>query len=178
MSTPTWRTAPTPTQVREALAAVHDPEIPVITIDDLGILRDVEVHDGRITVTITPTYSGCPAMQEIEADVRTALGRRGWDDVELRTVLSPAWTTDWMSEDGRRKLREYGIAPPAPRTAGPVLVQLGRRPGSASPAPAPVECPQCGSADTEELTRFGSTSCKSMWRCRSCREPFDHFRAH
>ena len=160
------------------LAAVHDPEIPVITIDDLGILRDVAVVDGRIHVTITPTYSGCPAMQEIEADVRAALGRQGWDDVELRTVLSPAWTTDWMSEDGRRKLRDYGIAPPAPRTTGPVLVQLARRPGSSSPALASVECPQCGSADTEELTRFGSTSCKSMWRCRGCREPFDHFRAH
>ncbi len=160
------------------LAAVTDPEIPVITIEDLGILREVDVRDGRITVTITPTYSGCPAMQEIEDDVRSALGRQGWDDVELRTVLSPAWTTDWMSEDGRRKLRDHGIAPPAPLTAGPVLVQLGRRPGSACAAPAPVECPQCGSADTEELTRFGSTSCKSMWRCRSCREPFDHFRAH
>jgi ring-1,2-phenylacetyl-CoA epoxidase subunit PaaD len=172
------RTAPTPARVREVLAAVVDPEIPVITIDDLGILRDVEVDDGRITVTLTPTYSGCPAMREIEADVRAALTRQGWQDVELRTVLSPAWTTDWMSEDGRRKLREHGIAPPGPLTAGPVLVPLGRRPGSASAAPAPVACPQCGSADTEELTRFGSTSCKSMWRCRSCREPFDHFRAH
>jgi len=160
------------------LAAVTDPEIPVITIADLGILRDVDVRHGRITITITPTYSGCPAMQEIEADVRAALGRRGWDDVELRTVLSPAWTTDWMSDDGRRKLRNYGIAPPAPRPTGAVLVQLGRRPGSASPTLVPVECPQCSSADTEELTRFGSTSCKSMWRCRSCREPFDHFRAH
>lgn len=178
MSTSTRPPAPTPTpaQVREVLATVTDPEIPVITIDDLGILRDVAVDRGRIIVTITPTYSGCPAMREIEADVRAALGRRGWDDVELRTVLSPAWTTDWMSEDGRRKLREYGIAPPAARAAGPVLVQLGRRPGAVPPAP--VDCPQCGSADTEELTRFGSTSCKSMWRCRSCREPFDHFRAH
>ena len=160
------------------LAAVTDPEIPVITIEELGVLRDVDVRDGRITVTITPTYSGCPAMQEIEADVRAALGRRGWDDVDLRTVLSPAWTTDWMNEDGRRKLRDDGIAPPAPRRTGPVLVQLARRPGSASAALAPVDCPQCGSPDTEELTRFGSTSCKALWRCRSCREPFDHFRAH
>jgi ring-1,2-phenylacetyl-CoA epoxidase subunit PaaD len=160
----------TATELREVLAQVHDPEIPVITIEDLGILRDVTVEQrpegDRVVVTITPTYSGCPAMQEIEADVRAALS--GYD-VEVRTVLSPAWTTDWMSEDGRRKLREHGIAPPERRPAGPVLVQLG---------PPRLTCPQCGSADTEELSRFGSTSCKSMWRCRSCREPFDHFRAH
>jgi ring-1,2-phenylacetyl-CoA epoxidase subunit PaaD len=165
-------TAPSPAQVRAALAEVTDPEIPVVTIDDLGILRDVAVDGRRITVTITPTYSGCPAMQEIEADVRAALARQGWDDVELRTVLSPAWTTDWMTDDGRRKLLAYGIAPPASRADGPVLVPLGRRPVEQ------VACPQCGSADTEELTRFGSTSCKAMWRCRGCREPFDHFRAH
>jgi ring-1,2-phenylacetyl-CoA epoxidase subunit PaaD len=126
----------------------------------------VQLDGDRVVVTITPTYSGCPAMQEIEADVRAALS--GYD-VEVRTVLSPAWTTDWMTEDGRRKLREHGIAPPERRPAGPVLVQLG---------PPRLTCPQCGSADTEELTRFGSTSCTSMWRCRSCREPFDHFRAH
>ena len=160
-------------ELRAALAQVHDPEIPVITIEDLGILRDVEVEQGQdgehVVVTITPTYSGCPAMQEIESDVRAVLAERGHTDVEVRTVLSPAWTTDWMTEDGRRKLREYGIAPPERRPSGPVLVQLG---------PPRLTCPQCGSADTEELTRFGSTSCKSMWRCRSCREPFDHFRAH
>ena len=156
--------------VREVLAQVRDPEIPVITIEDLGILRDVTVDerpDGQhVVVTITPTYSGCPAMQEIEADVRSALAEY---DVEVRTVLSPAWTTDWMTEDGRRTLEAYGIAPPERRPAGPVLVQLG---------PPRLTCPLCGSTDTEELTRFGSTSCTSMWRCRSCREPFDHFRAH
>jgi ring-1,2-phenylacetyl-CoA epoxidase subunit PaaD len=156
----------TATELREVLAQVHDPEIPVITIEDLGILRDVEVDGGRVVVTITPTYSGCPAMQEIEADVRAALA--GYD-VEVRTVLAPAWTTDWMTDDGRRKLQEHGIAPPERRPTGPVLVQLG---------PPRLTCPQCGSTDTEELSRFGSTSCKSMWRCRSCREPFDHFRAH
>lgn len=155
--------------LRSVLAQVHDPEIPVITIEDLGILRDVHVVGGRVVVTITPTYSGCPAMQEIEADVRSALARHGHDDVEVRTVLSPAWTTDWMSEDGRRKLEEHGIAPPQRRASGPVLVPLGL---------PRLRCPQCGSTDTEELSRFGSTSCKSMWRCRSCREPFDHFRAH
>jgi len=155
--------------VRAALADVVDPEIPVLTIEDLGVLRDVAVEDGRVVVTVTPTYSGCPAMDEIRADVRAALARRGWTDVEVRTTLTPAWTTDWMSDDGRRKLADYGIAPPT-RTAGPVLVQLGRRPELA--------CPRCGSRDTEELTRFASTSCKSLWRCRSCREPFDHFKAH
>ena len=156
--------------VRQVLAQVTDPEIPVLTIDDLGVLREVQLDGERVVVTITPTYSGCPAMDEIRADITTALQAAGWADVEVRMVLSPAWTTDWMSADGRRKLREYGIAPPGPRESGPVLVQIGRRPS--------VACPQCDSADTEELTRFGSTSCKSMWRCRSCREPFDHFRVH
>ena len=158
-------------QVREVLSTVTDPEIPVITIEDLGILRDVAVDGGHVTVTITPTYSGCPAMDEIRADITGALAEHGLRDVEVRTVLSPAWTTDWMSEAGRDKLRAYGIAPPERRASGPVLVTLGRRP--AGPA-----CPQCGSADTEEVTRFASTSCKSMWRCLSCREPFDHFKAH
>ena len=160
----------TAAELRQVLAQVHDPEIPVITIEDLGILRDVQVVPGperdRVVVTITPTYSGCPAMQEIEHDVKAALA--GFD-VEVRTVLSPAWTTDWMTEQGRAALEAYGIAPPERRASGPVAVTLG---------PPRLRCPQCGSSDTEELTRFGSTSCKSMWRCRSCREPFDHFRAH
>ena len=163
----------TVTQVREVLAEVTDPEIPVITIEDLGILRDIAVDGGHVTVTITPTYSGCPAMDEIRADIRTALAEHGWTDVEVRMVLAPAWTTDWMSEAGREKLRAFGIAPPAARAAGPVPVTLGTvqlRPR--------VTCPQCGSGDTEELTRFASTSCKALWRCRSCREPFDHFKAH
>ena len=160
-------------QVREVLAEVTDPEIPVITIEDLGILRDVAVDGGHVTVTITPTYSGCPAMDEIRADIRTALAEHGWTDVDVRMVLAPAWTTVWMSQAGREKLRAFGIAPPAARAAGPVPVTLGTvqlRPR--------VTCPQCGSGDTEELTRFASTSCKALWRCRSCREPFDHFKAH
>jgi ring-1,2-phenylacetyl-CoA epoxidase subunit PaaD len=156
----------TRTDPRTALAEVTDPEIPVLTIEDLGVLRDVEVEGDRVVVTVTPTYSGCPAMDEIRADVRTALERAGWSDVEVRTALSPAWTTDWMTDRGRRRLQEHGIAPPSPRTDGPVLVPLG------------VRCPQCGSPDTEQLARFSSTSCKSLWRCRSCREPFDHFKAH
>jgi ring-1,2-phenylacetyl-CoA epoxidase subunit PaaD len=160
--------APTVQAVREVLAHVHDPEIPVITIDDLGILRDVSVTGAHVQVTVTPTYSGCPAMDEIRADITAALAARGWDDVEVRTVLAPAWTTDWMSEDGRRRLREFGIAPP-----GQLLLQI--RPFGSQPD---VACPQCGSGDTQEMSRFASTSCKSLWRCRSCREPFDHFKAH
>ena len=152
-------------QVREVLSSVHDPEIPVLTIEDLGVLREVSVDGDHVTVTITPTYSGCPAMDEIRADIASALAAAGFADTEVRTALAPAWTTDWMSDDGRRKLREYGIAPP-----GELLLQIGRRPE--------IACPQCGSSDTEEMARFASTSCKSMWRCRSCREPFDHFKAH
>ena len=168
----------TAAEVREVLAHVTDPEIPVITIEDLGILREVEVDGEAVTVTITPTYSGCPAMDEIRADVRSALADAGWTDVTVRTVLSPAWTTDWMSEDGRRKLRAYGIAPPSVRAAGPVLVQLGAPPPRRSQQVLDVACPRCDSHDTEQLTRFASTSCKSLWRCRACREPFDHFKDH
>lgn len=160
----------TAARVREMLSALTDPEIPVLTLEDLGILRDVSVDGGAVTVTITPTYSGCPALQEISADIVATLVERGLSDVTVRTVLAPAWTTDWMSEDGRRKLREYGIAPPAVSAPGPLLVPLGQR-----FVPA---CPQCGAADTEELSRFSSTACRSMWRCLCCREPFDHVKAH
>ena len=152
-------------EVREVLSGLTDPEIPVLTIADLGILRDVTVQDGVIAVTITPTYSGCPAMDEIRADITAALAAHGWSEVRVDLVLSPAWTSDWMSEDGRRKLASYGIAPP--RRGGPVDLLLGG-----------LTCPQCGSRDTEELSRFASTACKSMWRCRACREPFDHYKDH
>jgi ring-1,2-phenylacetyl-CoA epoxidase subunit PaaD len=141
--------------------------VPVLTIDDLGILRDVTVDDrAHVEVEITPTYSGCPAMDAIRDDVVAALNASGFDDVSVRMVLSPAWTTDWMSDDGRRKLRDFGIAPPRPRGSGPVSIALS------------IRCPQCGSADTRELSRFGSTACKSLWVCQSCREPFDHFKKH
>ncbi|MGI8700069.1 MAG: 1,2-phenylacetyl-CoA epoxidase subunit PaaD [Nocardioidaceae bacterium] len=150
-----------------AAAAVLDPEVPVLTIEDLGVLRDVRVcADGRVEVTITPTYSGCPAMDAIRDDVTEALAAEGFSDVDVRLVLSPAWTTDWMSDDGRRKLLDYGIAPPQARAFGPVLLQLSLR------------CPQCGSPATRELSHFGSTACKSLWVCTDCREPFDHFKAH
>jgi len=151
-----------------AAAAVLDPEVPVLTIEDLGVLRDVSVDADGVTVTVTPTYSGCPAMETIERDVETAVRAAGFERVAVRRVLAPAWTTDWMTDEGRRKLAEYGVAPPTRRTtegfAGPVHVSLS------------VRCPQCGSPDTSELSRFGSTACKSLWRCTSCREPFDHFK--
>ena len=160
----------TEAQVREALSAVLDPELPVLTLDDLGILRDVSIDGAAVTVTITPTYSGCPAMQEISNDITRAVRACGTEQVFVRTVLTPAWTTDWISEDGRRKLEEHGIAPPPPRAASPVLVPLGRR--------QVPSCPRCSSTDTEELSRFSSTACRSLWRCRSCREPFDQVKAH
>ena len=154
-------------RARVAAAGVLDPELPVLTIEDLGVLRDVTIdEDAAVTVTITPTYSGCPALEVIERDVATAVRAAGFDRVVVRRVLSPAWTTDWLTDDGRRKLADYGIAPPARRTADrPVLVTLS------------VRCPQCSSADTSELSRFGSTACKALWRCNTCREPFDHMKA-
>jgi ring-1,2-phenylacetyl-CoA epoxidase subunit PaaD len=154
-------------RARTVAATVHDPEVPVLTIEDLGILRDVAVDDGRVTVTITPTYSGCPAMATIRDDLTLALTAAGYDDVDVRTTLAPAWTTDWMSDEGKRKLTAYGIAPPTgTRPAGPIRLQLA------------VRCPRCGSLDTREVSRFGSTSCKSLYECRACLEPFDHFKVH
>ena len=138
------------------LAQVADPEIPVLSIVDLGIVRAVE--EGR--VVLTPTYTGCPASQVIERDVRAALGAAGLSDVAIATELSPAWTTDWITAEGRQKLLAYGIAPPV-------------APGQASP-----ECPQCRSKNTAEISRFGSTPCKALWRCLDCAEPFDLFKCH
>ena len=175
----------------ELLAVVQsvvDPEIPVLTIADLGVLRGVEVDGaGRVTVTITPTYSGCPAMQTITDDILLALAAAGYADAAVQTALAPAWTTDWMSEEGRRKLADYGIAPPsgaAPATgasgASGARGASGADDADAGPVPVPValsvRCPQCRSADTREVSRFGSTACKSLWTCRSCLEPFDHFK--
>ena len=151
----------------DVAAQVVDPEIPVLTIADLGVLRDVVVSDGCVEVAITPTYSGCPAMNMITLEIELALEREGILHSKVRTVLSPAWTTDWMSDDGRRKLREYGIAPPQAGSGRRALFGEQR-----------VTCPQCNSLDTEVLSEFGSTSCKALWRCRSCREPFDYFKCH
>jgi len=151
----------------EVAAGVVDPEIPVLTIADLGVLRDVAINDGRVGVAITPTYSGCPAMNMITLEIELALERAGFRHSKVRTVLSPAWTTDWMSENGRRKLREYGIAPPRVASSRRALFGIEQ-----------VACPQCGSEDTEVLSEFGSTACKALWRCKSCREPFDYFKCH
>ncbi|MEU4601623.1 1,2-phenylacetyl-CoA epoxidase subunit PaaD [Kribbella sp. NPDC023972] len=155
----------TDTAIFEAVGEVADPEVPVLTIADLGVLRGVRHEGDQVVVTITPTYSGCPAMDVIRQEVELTLDHLGVDG-RVETVLSPAWTTDWMSEAGKAKLVEYGIAPPTGRHAvGPVMLSLT------------IRCPLCGSPDTTELSRFGSTSCKSLWRCNACREPFDHFKA-
>jgi ring-1,2-phenylacetyl-CoA epoxidase subunit PaaD len=148
-------------------ASVVDPEIPVLSIEDLGVLREVRIEDGCVEVAITPTYSGCPAMNMIGLEIELALQRAGFGEAKVRTVLSPAWTTDWMSEDGRRKLREYGIAPPLAAGSRRALFGIEQ-----------VACPQCGSGNTEVLSEFGSTSCKALWRCKNCREPFDYFKCH
>jgi ring-1,2-phenylacetyl-CoA epoxidase subunit PaaD len=152
---------------RAAAAEVVDPEIPVLTIEDLGVLREVTLTGGQVEVAITPTYSGCPAMNMIALEIELALERHGIRNSKIKTVLSPAWTTDWMSDEGRRKLKDYGIAPPQPGG--------GRRALFGEQA---VECPRCGSLATELLSEFGSTSCKALWRCTACREPFDYFKCH
>ena len=152
-----------PGKVLEALNSVTDPEIPVLTIADLGVLRDVRMDGDEVVVTITPTYSGCPAMVEIREFIEAALKDVGVEKFRVVTSLSPAWTTDWMSEEGRQKLHECGIAPPSPA-------------GAASAAT--VQCPQCGSFDTKLVSEFGSTACKSLRQCNACKEPFDHFKCH
>lgn len=162
-------TATQTTNAWRIAATVADPEVPVLTIADLGVLRAVEVAGGAVRVDITPTYSGCPAMTTIRDDIVLALTAAGYESVEVRLVLSPAWTTDWMTDAGRQKLRAYGIAPPTGRSSvgtGPLRLSLS------------VRCPQCGSLDTREVSRFGSTSCKALFECRSCLEPFDHFKVH
>lgn len=163
--------ATTATTTREqlvaALKAVPDPELPAVTIADLGILREVEVAGDEARVVITPTYSGCPAMEVIRRHLETIAARHGYR-ATVTTRLSPAWTTDWMSERGRAALRACGIVPPGPAPAGPVGLTLTVR---------QVGCPLCGSPRTEELARFGGTSCKALRRCLACREPFEEFKA-
>lgn len=154
-------------QVYQILSQVTDPEIPVLTIEDLGIIREVKMEDGKPQIIITPTYSGCPAMTLIELEMRTALMEAGINDFTIQTVLSPPWTTDWISDSGLEKLRGYGIAPP-PKTTTSKLALFGPEPE--------VKCPQCGSAHTEMVSRFGSTACKSLYKCLDCLEPFDFFK--
>lgn len=154
-------------QVWDLAATVVDPEVPVLTIEDLGVLRSVNVDGDRVVVEITPTYSGCPAVDAIADDISTVLGAAGYADVTVRRVLAPAWTTDWMSEAGKAKLEEFGIAPPMRRQPGAVVgLGLG------------IRCPHCGSMHTRELSHFGSTSCKALYVCQRCLEPFDYFKAH
>jgi ring-1,2-phenylacetyl-CoA epoxidase subunit PaaD len=163
----------TPTDAREVVAQVVDPEMPVLTLDDLGVVRGVDADGDAVVVTITPTYSGCPAIEAMRDDIHARLAEAGFGRVEVRTVFSPPWSTDWISEDGRRKLAEHGVAPPArvgPRATGPVPLTL------AAPA-AVVRCPRCGSPATDELSRFGPTACTALCRCSACREPFEHVKA-
>jgi ring-1,2-phenylacetyl-CoA epoxidase subunit PaaD len=166
-------TAARDTTARDAAADTPDPELPMLTITDLGILRAVQVTDDGVTVTITPTYSGCPAMREISLDISHRLARAGFDRVTVRTQLAPAWSSDWITAGGRRKLAEAGIAPPpaAPRRSGPVPLTLAFSPSLAGP-PAPG-CPRCGSPLTSRTAQFSATACKSLYRCDACSEPFE-----
>lgn len=150
-------------RISAVLANVPDPEIPAVSVVDLGIVR--EVSERR--VLITPTYTGCPATLAIEQAIRAALDASGFTNVAIETALSPPWSTDWISEEGREKLRAYGIAPPPKGAAAAALKNQ-----------APAECPRCGSRNTEEISRFGSTPCKALWRCKACAEPFDRFKCH
>ena len=148
-------------RARQAIATVVDPEIPVLTIEDMGIVRAVSADGESVSVDITPTYSGCPAMDQIASDITAALDSAGFSNISINTVYSPAWTTDWMSESGKRKLEQYGIAPP----------------GSVDAEPTGVRCPRCSSEETSVVSAFGSTACKALMVCDSCREPFDLFKA-
>ncbi|MER5969557.1 1,2-phenylacetyl-CoA epoxidase subunit PaaD [Streptomyces sp. NPDC002055] len=170
MVTPDTAPPAAPTALEEELrrlaGSVPDPELPVLTLEELGVLRGLHVlGPGRVEVELTPTYTGCPAIESMTADIERVLHERGIPDVAVRTVLAPPWSTDAISSEGRRKLEEFGIAPPRPGgPSGPVMVELS------------VRCPNCGSTDTTLLSRFSSTACKALRRCESCREPFDHFK--
>lgn len=149
------------------LKNVADPEIPVLTVVDMGVVREVEVKDQKIIVSITPTYSGCPAMNEIESNIRWALEEAGYNKVEIKTLISPPWTTDWMTDEGKAKLQEYGIAPPEGSSADKsVLFGEAKK----------VMCPRCKSRNTTMVSQFGSTACKALYKCEDCKEPFDYFK--
>ncbi|MDX2417132.1 MAG: phenylacetate-CoA oxygenase subunit PaaJ [Xanthomonadales bacterium] len=146
----------------DLLSSVVDPEIPVLTLQDLGVLRDISIEEGEVKVTITPTYAGCPAMETMRADIEATMAAAGYEQVKVQQKLSPAWTTDWMSQHGRDKLRAYGIAPPDSTACGQSLGQM--------------KCPQCNSAKVKLISEFGSTACKALYQCQDCREPFDYFK--
>lgn len=150
------------TRLHQLLSTVVDPEIPVLTLADLGIIREVQCDNDSVEITITPTYAGCPAMQTMRTDIENVLEKAGYRHVKVRQCLSPAWTTDWMSDSGREKLRAYGIAPPLKTTCGKSIDR--------------IECPQCKSAEVKRISEFGSTACKALYQCRECLEPFDYFK--
>ncbi|HEX7847004.1 MAG TPA: 1,2-phenylacetyl-CoA epoxidase subunit PaaD [Chitinophagaceae bacterium] len=152
------------------LEQVTDPEVPVLTITDLGIVREIKINDDNTEIIITPTYTGCPAMDMISMNIRLALIEAGYKNVLITTVLSPAWTTDWMSEEGKRKLKEYGIAPPNPKQQ-----VCSDKLFAADEA---VQCPHCNSWHTHRISEFGSTACKALYQCDDCKEPFDYFKCH
>lgn len=154
----------------DILSMVTDPEVPVLTITDLGIVRDVKMEGAQLEIVITPTYSGCPAMDMIATNIRIALLSHGFNNIRITTVLSPAWTTDWMSEEGKQKLKAYGIAPPNAKQ------QVCR--DDLFVADEAVECPHCKSYHTHRVSEFGSTACKALYQCDSCKEPFDYFKCH
>ena len=154
-------------EIRRIVHTVGDPEIPILSIKDLGVLRDISVDENGVTVVITPTYVGCPAMDTIAADIKTALAEQGFEKVEVKTSLSPAWTTDWLSEAGREKLRSIGIAPPNEASSTKKALMSDDK---------PAMCPKCRSTETECISEFGSTACKALYRCCSCLEPFDYFK--
>ncbi len=158
-------------QIYHILSGVTDPEIPVITIEELGILKNVEVNTatGKVSVFITPTYNGCPAMDMITVNIKAALQEAGIHDVEVISLLEPAWTTDWISVSGRKKLLDYGIAPPSENTTDASFIS-GKKPE--------VHCPLCKSSNTTLISRFGSTACKALYKCNDCLEPFDYFKCH
>jgi ring-1,2-phenylacetyl-CoA epoxidase subunit PaaD len=150
-------------KIYDILQEVCDPEVPVLTITDLGIVRDVKLHNDEVEVIITPTYTGCPAMDMIAMNIKMALLENGYSKIKITSVLSPAWTTDWMSEAGKMKLKEYGIAAPDKKITIPV---------------DGVECPLCNSTNTKLISEFGSTACKALYQCHDCKEPFDYFKCH
>lgn len=166
---PTEGRRPTPAEIREWLAAVPDPEIPALSVLDLGIVRDLAWEGETLVVTLTPTYTACPATAVIALDIEAALAARGLRNVRIERRLSPPWTTEWISPEGRRKLRACGIAPSEAGAGGRELAEGGAR---------PVPCPRCGSRETGMIAPFGSTPCKAVFRCRNCLEPFDYFKCH
>lgn len=157
-------------EIWSILETVMDPEVPVVSVIDLGIVRDVKLNNEEVEVTITPTYSGCPAMDVISMNIKIALISHGYKNVKVKHVLSPSWTTDWMSEEGKQKLKEYGIAPPNPKqqVCNDKLFVNDEA----------VQCPQCNSYHTHRISEFGSTACKALFQCNDCKEPFDYFKCH